>query len=73
MSGITTDNASDMTLAMSKLNDQMNALNGTNRHAHDFYVRFLAHIVNLAVNDAFELIEKESFQSALFSALFDSL
>lgn len=69
---ITTDDAPDMILAMSKLNDQMNAWSETNSHVNHFQVCLLAHIGNLAVKDAFELINKtrstRSFVGALSSA-----
>lgn len=42
---------------MSKLNDQMNARNGKNRHVGDFHALCLAQIVNLAVKDAFDLLK----------------
>ena len=47
-----------MILAMDKLNDLMNKKNGTSRLVEDFRVRCIAHVVNVAIQNTFQVIQE---------------
>lgn len=48
---ITTENASDMISAMTKLTNMLNLRNISNCYVSDIHVRFIAHVDNLSMGD----------------------
>lgn len=71
---ITTDNASDMCSAMSKLTDMMNIRNNSARCVQDIHVRCIAHVVNIAVKDCLAEVHDHISQiRALLSAIRSSV
>lgn len=54
---IITDSTDDMISAMTKWTNKLNLRNNTNRYVSDIHVRYIEHVVNLAVRDCFKDIQ----------------
>lgn len=71
---VTTDNASDMCSAFLKFNDMLNIRKNTTRWLFDIHVRFIAHVINLAVSDCLKDFHENVIQiRSLIQAIRSSL